>query len=208
MELIYKIEHWCQKDFLDFHFKNLGYAKFALEIVLDLFGWVPNTDLVVLGRFLTNLFHSHFKLGLYSVPYSIVWRTYWVNIKKLYLAHIKCSGNVSCYHWQLSSVSLKHTVKVALLCPTPCDPMDYILHGILQARILEWVAVPFSRGSSQRRGQTQVCRIAGGFFTSWATRKALKYMLSAQEMLAVFLLIRKELLMWTFSFVLSHLFRL
>ena len=39
--------------------------------------------------------------------------------------------------WQLSSVSLKHTVKVALLCPTLCDPMDYILHGILQARILE-----------------------------------------------------------------------
>ena len=42
----------------------------------------------------------------------------------------------------------------------------YIVHGILQARILEWVAVPFSRGSSQPRKQTQVSRIAGGFFTS------------------------------------------
>ena len=39
-------------------------------------------------------------------------------------------------------------VKVAQLCPTFCDPMDFIVHGILQARILEWVAFPFSRGSS------------------------------------------------------------
>ena len=42
-------------------------------------------------------------------------------------------------------------VKVAQLCPTLCDPMDCIVHGILQARILEWVAFPFSRGSSQPR---------------------------------------------------------
>ena len=40
------------------------------------------------------------------------------------------------------------------------------LHLILQARILEWVAIPFSRGSSQPRDQPQVSRIAGGFFTS------------------------------------------
>ena len=53
-----------------------------------------------------------------------------------------------------------------------CDPMDYTIHGILQARILEWVAFPFSRGSSQPRDRTQVSRVAGGFFTSWATREA------------------------------------
>ena len=47
-------------------------------------------------------------------------------------------------------------VKVAQSCPTLCDPMNYIVHGILQARILEWVAFPFSRGSSQPRDQTQV----------------------------------------------------
>ena len=51
-------------------------------------------------------------------------------------------------------------VKVAQSCLTLCDPMDYTVHGILQARILEWVAIPFSRD------QTQVSRIAGGFFTS------------------------------------------
>ena len=54
-------------------------------------------------------------------------------------------------------------VKVAQLCPTLCDPMDYTVHGILQARILEGVAFPFSRGSFQPRDQTHVSCIAGGF---------------------------------------------
>ena len=58
---------------------------------------------------------------------------------------------------------------------TLCDPMDYTVHGILQARILEWVNFPFSKGSSQLRDQTQVSHIAGGFFTSWATREAQEY---------------------------------
>ena len=63
-------------------------------------------------------------------------------------------------------------VKVAQSCPTLCNPMDYTDLGILQARILEWVvAFPFSRGSSQPRDRTQVSRIAGGFFTSWATKE-------------------------------------
>ena len=51
--------------------------------------------------------------------------------------------------------------------------MDYTVHGILQARKLERVAIPYSRGSSQPRDQTQVSRTAGVFFTSWATREAL-----------------------------------
>ena len=59
---------------------------------------------------------------------------------------------------------------VTQLCATLCDPMDCSLpgssvHGILQARILEWVTIPFSRGSSQLRDQTQVSCIAGRFFT-------------------------------------------
>ena len=64
-------------------------------------------------------------------------------------------------------------VKVAQSCPTLCDPMDYTDHGILQAKILEWVAIPFSGGSSQLRDQTQVSCVAGRFFTTWATREAL-----------------------------------
>ena len=50
--------------------------------------------------------------------------------------------------------------------------MDYTVHGILQARMLEWVAFPFSRQSSQPRDRGQVSHIAGGFFTSRATREA------------------------------------
>ena len=57
---------------------------------------------------------------------------------------------------------------------TLCNPMDFTVHGIFGARILEWVAVPFSRGSSQPRDWTQVSHIADRFFTVWATREALK----------------------------------
>ena len=64
-------------------------------------------------------------------------------------------------------------VKVAQSCPTLCNPMDCIVHGILQARILEWVAFPISRGSSQPGDWTQVSCIAGRLFTSWATGEAL-----------------------------------
>ena len=56
-------------------------------------------------------------------------------------------------------------VKVTQSCPTLCDPMDCVFHGILQARILEQVAVPFSMRSSQPKDRTGVS-IAGGFFTN------------------------------------------
>ena len=70
-------------------------------------------------------------------------------------------------------------VLVAQLCSTLCDPMDCNLrgssvHGILQARTLEWTAIPFSRGSSWPRDQTQASCIAGRLFTVWATRPTLK----------------------------------
>ena len=57
---------------------------------------------------------------------------------------------------------------------TPCLP-GFSVHGILQARILEWVAISFSRGSSQVRDWTQVSCLAGTFFTVWATKKANKW---------------------------------
>ena len=56
-------------------------------------------------------------------------------------------------------------VKVTQLSLTLCDPMDCIVHGILQARILKWVAVPSSSGSSQSRDQTQISQTASRFFT-------------------------------------------
>ena len=63
-------------------------------------------------------------------------------------------------------ITRKVKVKVAQSCPTLCDPMNYTVHGILQARILEWVAFPFSKGSSQTRDQTQVLHNAGRSFTN------------------------------------------
>ena len=67
---------------------------------------------------------------------------------------------------------------VAMLCLTLCNPMDCTppassVHGIFQARILEWVAISFSRVSSPLRDLTWVSCIAGGFFTNWATTEAL-----------------------------------
>ena len=66
--------------------------------------------------------------------------------------------------------------EVAQSCPTLCDPMDcslqgFSVHGTFQARVLEWVAIAFSRGSSQPRDQTQVSHITGRRFTIWATRE-------------------------------------
>ena len=54
---------------------------------------------------------------------------------------------------------------VSLYDPMDCSPPSSSIHGILQARVLEWIAIPFSRGSSQPRDRTQVSCIAGGFFT-------------------------------------------
>jgi hypothetical protein len=64
----------------------------------------------------------------------------------------------------------KKEVKATQSCLTLCDPMAYEVHGILQARILEWIAFPFSRRFSQLRDQTQISHIAGRFFTSRARK--------------------------------------
>ena len=60
----------------------------------------------------------------------------------------------------------------ALWDPVDCSPPGSSVHGILQAKILECVTIPFSRGSSPPRDQTWVSCIAGGFFTNWAIKKA------------------------------------
>ena len=84
-------------------------------------------------------------------------------------------------HWQrckrATCVYVCMCVRVTRSCLTLCDPMDCSppgssVHGVLQARILERVVIPFSRGSSWLKDQTQVSCIAGIFFTIWATREA------------------------------------
>ena len=88
------------------------------------------------------------------------------DILELSLTMPPSSLSTICEKWKWKSLS-----RVQL-----CDPMDYIVHGILQTRILVWAAFPFSRDSSQSRDQTQVSHIAGGFFTSRATGKPQSYL--------------------------------
>ena len=76
-----------------------------------------------------------------------------------------------------SSLNFLMLFLVIQSCPTLCDPMDCSppgssVHGVLQARILKWVAIPSSRGSSQPKDWTQVSCIKGRFFTIWATRES------------------------------------
>ena len=86
------------------------------------------------------------------------------------------------------TLTLTESVKeseVSQSCPTLCDPMGYSVplssvHGIFQARVLEWVAISSSRGSSRHRDGTRVSRIAGIFFTIWATREAQAPLLNAK----------------------------
>ena len=98
-----------------------------------------------------------------------------IQFESIHMRYCKLSKLISPWGPTKSFMKVKEKVKVAQSCLILCHPMDYTVHGILQARILEWVAVPFSRGSSQARDWTQVSCIAGRFFTSWATRKAQEY---------------------------------
>ena len=91
--------------------------------------------------------------------------------------------------WQQPPDNLRNEVKwseVTQLCPTLCDPVDCSppgssVHGILQARVLEWVTISFSRGSSWPRYRTQVSHIGGRCFNLWATREAQYIRTSAEQ---------------------------
>ena len=75
-----------------------------------------------------------------------------------------------CVHAYTQSAQLHPTLCYPVACSPPAPGSS--VHGLLQARILEWIAIFFSRGSSQPRNWTQVSRIAGRFFTSWTTGEA------------------------------------
>ena len=79
-----------------------------------------------------------------------------------------------CAMANLEYMHAKSLQSCLILCnPLDCIPPGSSVHGILQARLLEWVVMPSSRGSSQPGDQTQVSHMAGGFFTNWATREAI-----------------------------------
>ena len=85
---------------------------------------------------------------------------------RCHISHIKL------FEWNLNTND-NLTCESYSVCLTLCDPTDYTVHRILQAKILEWVVFPFSKGSSQPRDQIQVSYIADEFLTSWVTREAL-----------------------------------
>ena len=79
--------------------------------------------------------------------------------------------------WKINYAFIQLWIYIENIIKTLCDPMDCHLpgspvHGILQTKIVEWIAYPFSRASSQCRDRTQVSCIAGGFFTVWTTSGA------------------------------------
>ena len=107
--------------------------------------------------------------AIYSFILMLTWR---ISNRKKYISR-NLPSILPSIAWESNlCVTLKVKVKATQSCLTLCDPTDYTVQGILQAGILEWVAFPFSRGSSQPRDCTQVSCIAGRFFTSWATREA------------------------------------
>ena len=101
------------------------------------------------------------------------------NNNKFLFYHVICSKAWICAVFSFS-VAYSMKVLVAQSCLTLCNPMNYSPPGfsvprILQARILEWVAISFTRGSSQPRDSTWISCTAGGFLTVWATTGSLFY---------------------------------
>ena len=98
----------------------------------------------------------------FSVMFWIINMLYWPYHLYFINSTLPCSMKTSQYVKECIAVK----VKVAQLSPTFCNPMHYVVHGILQARILEWVAFHFSRNLPNLGIELPH---AGGFFTSWAT---------------------------------------
>ena len=92
-------------------------------------------------------------------------------------------------HLFLSSIPQPDIMKwseLAQSCPTLCDPVDCSppgssFHGILKARILEWIAISFSRGSSQPRDRTRVSRMTGRCFILWAIREHMNWLIKVSK---------------------------
>ena len=157
---------WFQKQTLHVLYLGFFVRKFLLSL-LKSFKLRENLN--------EHLYTSYLNMLIFSCSFLLI---------EVYFFPFEPPKSILLVPWHLSSeytriepLRVRATsckVKVAQSCPTLCDPMHYTVHGILQARILGRVAFPFSR-SSQPRDRTQVSCIAGGFFTSWATREAQEY---------------------------------
>ena len=149
---------YLEETLLLFVFASLSYS---LEVLTRDKDWLFTLFLLLLLFLRANgglIFHSSTGAHLSLISGNA----------KRRLDDCKCpvwSPSVSCFRAMVYAVCL-----VAQSCPALCDPMDFsppdfVVHGILQARIWKWVAILFSRGSSQPRDQTWVSCMAGRFFT-------------------------------------------
>ena len=101
--------------------------------------------------------------AIHGVAKSWIQLSDWTELNWTNKQHYICKANIGSESCSLVSNSL---------WPLGCSPPGFSVHEILQAKILEWVAILFSRGSYQPRDQTQVFCIVGRFFTIWATRES------------------------------------
>ena len=143
---------------------------FIFDVVIDKIGL---RSTVLLAIF--YLFHLFF-FNLKSICLLFARVLFMLLFFSLTLAYYLCLLNIlldtlNTVHFQIILFDFTSCVKVPQSYLTLFDPMDYAVHGILQARTLEWVAFPFSRASSQPKDQTQVSHIAGGLLTSWPQGK-------------------------------------
>ena len=142
-------------------------------------------EVTIFARLLSNLYVSQIFLFNYAIWLWILLRVKWSYLDKKGILNLSSTCFLS---WLLTWASffqmsltprLQVKVKVKSLSRVRlCDPMDYSLsgssvHGIFQARVREWIAISFSRGSSWPRTRTRVSLIAGRRFAVWATRGAL-----------------------------------
>ena len=136
-------------------------SKYLFEPLFSSFAYMPRCGIAVSNGYFIFSLLKNFQYPFCNVTYMIL------------LLIIKYLPFFPRANWLVTWVRAKSLQ----LCPTLCNPMHCSLpgssvHGILQARVLEWVAISFSRVSSRPRDQTRVFHIAGRRFTIWATREA------------------------------------
>ena len=138
---------------------------FAFRCVFFLFTYSYNHFVFISSFSITScLLFEWLNIFISYAFYYIVIHSFSINV---------CIAFSSYLEIKIYTLDLSKWSEVTQSCPILCDPMDSSLpgssvHGIFQARILEWVAISFSRGSSQPRDWTQVSHIAGRHFTIWA----------------------------------------
>ena len=122
---------------------------------------------------------NHFKINIFNFCHLIFYSLYWdiTDIQHCICFRHKAQWFERCMYTLKNDHHNIYLISVAQSCPTLCDSRNYSLsgssiHGILQAGILKWLVIPFSRGFSGSRDWTQVSCTASRFFTIWATREA------------------------------------